>query len=194
MKTVFGSVLIGVVCFLILSQVCSADATGKGDEATVAAEVRKMFKITTEATRWRSAAVEKVMEAGAGLYDVKVTIAGPDGRSSQKIRVIKKGSAVTKISAPSTNQACPKLQGLIKKDFKLKTEQDAKTVEAALDELHPISDAFGAKDKKAKKIIQEGDGFIFVRGEFFKNLKGFIFKTDKDGSILNVSYSLKIKP
>ena len=194
MKTVCSSVLMGVMCSMILSQACSAAATDKGDEAAVAAEAMKLFKITAKATRRRSAAVENVMGPGAALYDVTVRIAGPDeGASISELKVIKAGGAVTPICAPSTNQPCPELQKLIKKRFTLKTEQDAKAVEAVLDALYPISDSFGGRDKKAKKIVRTGNGFTFVRGEFFKALKGFLFETDANGSIVRVSHSLEIK-
>jgi len=194
MKTTFKYAIPFVMFSVCLSQICSAAATPGGDEAAVAAEVKKMFKITSKATKLSSPAVEKVMEKGAAIYDTKVTITGPDGGSGiYNVKVIKKGSAITQFSSPSTTQKCPGLKQLIRKDFKLKTEQDTKTLEAALDVLYPISKAFGERDKKAKAIIRKGTTVTFIRGEFFKNLKGYIFTTDAGGAIVSVDYSLRIK-
>ena len=67
-------------------------------------------------------------------------------------------------------------------------------LEGFLDQLYPISDSFGAKDKKAKAIKKSGNKIILIRGEFFKKLKGYIFDTDASGTILKVDYSLGIKP
>ncbi|MBT3200648.1 MAG: hypothetical protein HN350_12115, partial [Phycisphaerales bacterium] len=179
---------------ICLPYVCSAAAPGGGDEAAVAEKVAKMFKITSTATKLSSPAVEKIVEKGAAIYDVKIKVIGPDGRGIQnhKIKVLKKGDAITQFASLNTNKQCPVLQKMIRKDFKLKTQQDFKALEAALDTLYPISDSFGGRDKKAKAIIQKDSSVIFVRGEFFKKFKGFIFKTDKNGSIVNVSYSLGI--
>ncbi|OQX33458.1 MAG: hypothetical protein B0D91_14370 [Oceanospirillales bacterium LUC14_002_19_P2] len=35
---------------------------------------------------------------------------------------------------------------------------------------------------------------FFIRDMFFRELKGFIFKTDDNGNILSISYALKIPP
>ncbi len=195
MKTVINYAMSCVVFSMCLSSVCSAASAPGKDEAAVAAEVGKMFKITSTATRLTSPAVEKIMEKGAAIYDVKVKVIGPDGHAvqSHKVKIVKKGGAVSRFFSPSTNQQCPVLKKMIRKDFNLKTQQDLKAIEAALDELYPISNSFGGRDKKAKTIIRKDDSVIFVRGVFFKNLRGFIFKTDKNGSIVDVSYSLRIK-
>ena len=164
------------------------------DEKAVGEEVKKMFRITTKAKKLSAPAVAKILDKGAGLYNVEVRISSPDGSTGiHKIMVVKQGSAITQFSEPSTNQKCPELQKMISRTFKLKSEADAKTLEAAIDVLDPISDAFGGKDKKAKKIIKNKDGFTLIRGEFFRKLKGYIFKTDNSGAIVDVSYSLEIK-
>ncbi len=195
MKTIMNRAIACVMFSMCLSHVCSAAPAAGREEAAVASEVSKMFKITSTATRLHSPEVEKIMEKGAAIYDVKVRIAGPDGYGirNHNVKVVKKGNAVTKFSSLSTSKQCPVLQETIRKDFKLKTQQDLKAMEAALDTIYPISNSFGGRHKKAKAIIRKDASVIFVRGEFIKNLKGFIFKTDKNGSIVDVSYSLTIK-
>ena len=209
MKRLINYAIVGAMC---ITTICSAKPRLSGDgsvgivggrsskavspeEKAVGEEVKKMFKITTKATKLDAPAVTKILDNGAGLFDVEVRVTGPDGGSSiHKMMVSKKGSAITQFVEPSTNQKCPALQKMISKTFKLKTEADAKTLEAAIDVLDPISDGFGGKDKKAKKIIKNKDGFTLIRGMFFKKLKGYIFRTDSSGKIVDVSYSLEIKP
>jgi len=191
MKNVWIIAVIGVMCFMA-GTLTRAAKTPTSDEALVAAEVSKMFKVTSTATKLDAAALKEVTDAT--MYDVKVKIAGPGGGSSRSSLIaVKQGKTVTTLSRPSTSQDCPGLKTMLKKTFKLKSDANAKALEAVLDALYPISDRFGGKDKKAKAIKREGAKFIFVRGEFFKNLKGFIFETDSSGSVVKVTYSLRIK-
>ena len=161
------------------------------EDALVAAEVKKLFSVTSSATKVESQALSQVTDAA--IYDVKVKVKGPESSSTSKVRVMKGSQGVKALPRPSTNQACPWLKELIKKDFKLKTEKDAEILEAALDTLYPISDGFGGKDKKAKAIRKQDGRIVFIRGEFFKDLKGFVFQTDESGAITEVNYSLKLK-
>jgi len=190
MKTVFSIATVVAVCCMIAAQAPSA-AKAPDEAAQVAAEVTKMFTVSSEATKLTSAALAKVTDGV--VYNVKVTIKGPDSRQSSRIKVIKEGKSISKLDSPSTNQSCPGLKKMIRKEFTLKTEQDAKVLEAALDELYPISDSFGGRDKKAKAIKRDGANFIFVRGVFFKKLKGFIVETDGKGAITDVKSSLQIE-
>jgi hypothetical protein len=191
MKRVAIIAIFGVMCCLVGTMIGAAEAPSK-EEAFVAAEVCKMFKVTSTAKELKSAALKKVTDAS--IYDVKVRISDPDGSSSgSSLKVIKQNKTIALLERPSTNQPCPWMKTLINKTFKLKTEQDAKTLEAALDELYPISDSFGGRDKKAKAIRRQGRTVTFVRGVFFKKFGGFVFETDENGSIVNVRYSLKIK-
>ena len=107
--------------------------------------------------------------------------------------MLKTDEGISPFEGPTTNQDCPWLTKIIKKEFKLKTDEDAKVLEAALDVLYPISDHFGGRDHKAKAIRKEDGRFVFVRGVFFKDLKGFVVETGENGSISKVSYSLKLE-
>jgi len=192
MKHVVIIAIFGVVCCLVGTMIGAAVAPSK-DEAFVAAEVCKMFKVTSTAKELKSAAIKKVTDAS--IYDVKVRVTGPDGSPiGLSMKVVKRNKTVTELDSPNTNQSCPRVKTLINKTFKLKTEQDAKTLEAALDELYPISNSFGGRDKKVKAIRRQGQTVTFVRSTFFKKLGGFVFETDANGAIMNVRYSLKIEP
>jgi hypothetical protein len=192
MKRVVIIAIFGVMCCLVGTMIGAAGAPSKAEEF-VAAEVCKMFKVTATAKELKSAVIKKVTDAV--IYDVKVRVSDPDGSSSgSSLKVIKQDKTIILLESPSTNQPCPWMKTLINKTFKLKTEQDAKTLEAALDELYPISNSFGGRNKKAKAIRRQGRTVTFVRGTFFKKLGGFVFETDATGSIVNVRYSLKIEP
>ncbi|MFT5131415.1 MAG: hypothetical protein ACI8W8_005051 [Rhodothermales bacterium] len=182
--------LIALLHCLAPVQLYSAEITPE-ENALIGAEVRKLYKLRTKAESLSSEAVSKV--TNAKVYSVKVTIAGPDGETSEKIKFVKDGDAFSTITRPSTNEKCPELKALIKKDFRLKTEEDAKALEAALDALYPLSEHFGGKDKKAKAIRRTANSVTFVRGEFFKDFKGYVFETDDNGAIVEVRYSLGIK-
>ncbi len=191
MKRFIIIAVFGVMCCLAGTLIGAAETASK-EEALVAAEVSKMYKITSTASTLDSEAIKKVTDAK--IYNVKVKITGPGRRSSSSLKVIRRNKVITDLETPSTNQPCPWLKTMINKTFSLKTEANAKTLEAALDVLYPISDSFGGRDKKAKAIRRHGRTVTFVRGVFFKNLKGFVFETDENGSIVNVSYSLRVKP
>ncbi len=183
--------ILGTICCLKGTLIDAAAEDSSEEAAAVAAEVRKLFKVSTAARKLESEALKKVTDAA--IYDVDVTVKGPDGSSKSTVRVMKGSGGITALERPSTNQACPWLKDLIRETFKLKTEEDAKTLEAALDTLYPVSDRFGGADKKAKAIKKGMNRFVFVRGEFFKDLKGFVFETDESGGISSVKYSLKLK-
>ena len=174
----------------LISPVFAADVTPE-ENAEVAAAVRKLYKMKTKVKRIDSPAMQAVTDAV--LYDVNVRVEGPDGSSTETVMLIKKGDSHDTIAPPHTNQDYPELKALIKEGFTLKSDADAKTFEAVLDLLFPIHEGFKDKDEKAKAILREANRVTFIRGEFFKDLKGFIVKTDDAGAIVDVDYSLRIK-
>ena len=190
MKGLAGITTLALIYSLIAPQICAAEISPE-ENMQIGTAVRKLYKLKTKATRLESPALEKVTDAA--LYNVKVTIVGPDSNTLESVKVVKRGDQVSTIRSPSTNQECPGLKALLKKGFTLKTDDDAKAIETVLDLLYPLSDSFGGKDKKAKATLREGKTVTFVRGEFFKDLKGYVFKTDENGSVQEVRYSLSIK-
>ncbi|MGA7966825.1 MAG: hypothetical protein WCB49_13245 [Gammaproteobacteria bacterium] len=125
----------------------------------------------------------------AKFYNVDVIVAG----GSQKVLVARKGSDLVQVTMPSTTADMPGFQKLLNADFRLKSDEDAHTLQNALDVLYPISSNFGGEDAKAKTIKHTGNEWTFVRGKFFEHFKGFVFTTNADGVITNVKYSLDIK-
>lgn len=81
----------------------------------------------------------------------------------------------------------PVLTSMIKDDFRLNNETDAKTFEAALDVLY-AADRF---DKRKHDIIKRENDWVFVRGTFFESLKVLIVTTDENGKIDRMRYDLE---
>jgi hypothetical protein len=189
----FNRIAIMGILICLLSSFSYAGDLSPAEKKLIDAEVKKIYKVTNSSSKINLVAYERV--TAATIYDVKVIIKGPDGSSSSSpMKLIKHNNKITSLTYPSTNQPCPELKALIKKSFKLKTAKDAKMLEGFLDQLYPISDSFGGKDKEAKAIKKSGNKIILIRGEFFKKFKGFIFETDASGSVIKVDYSLGIKP
>lgn len=78
---------------------------------------------------------------------------------------------------------------MIRPDFKLVTDDDAKTVQAALDQLCPI---LGDQDKAAENFTHTRNEFTFARGRFFDKLMGFVLTTDASGIVTSVKCVLKL--
>jgi hypothetical protein len=127
----------------------------------------------------------------ASFFKVKVSF-GTDGGITTLV-VARNGDDLAQVSTPGTNADMPDLKKLVKPDFKLKAEADAKTFEAALDLLYPIDERFDKEDLKVKAIKHSGTEWTFVRGKFFDDFKGLVVKTDASGTVTNIKYSLEIK-
>jgi len=154
-------------------------------------EVRKevLRRIEIETTELESVALKKVF--GATFYNVKVKIKKDGGSSTSDMLLVKKDGNFVDIEGTSTTKKMPGLGSLIAKDFKLKSEADAKVFEEALDKLYPIR-SFGG-DKETKAVKKTSSGWVFVRGKFFKSLKGFEVTTDAKGAVTAIKYNLELK-
>lgn len=180
--------------FVAVAMFCLAgSARGAGlspdERAFFDKHISKIVQI--EPTRMEGPALQTVFQSP--LYKVIVTISqGDSGKQTVDLVVARVRQELADVSLPGTNEGMPQLQRMISPKFKLKNQQAAKTLEAALDALYPISDAFGGEDLKAKAIKHSGSDWLFIRGAFFKKHKGFVFKTNPDGTIAGVSYSLDL--
>ncbi len=151
---------------------------------------RKKVEIETDITRLDNKALSRVFSAQ--FYDTTIIKRTSDYSSeSETILAIQKDKVIT-LEGPSTNQPMPELQQLLNKEFQLKTRQDASTLEETLDILYPVRSGYGSDDIEHKAIRQNGNQWLFIRGVFFRDLKGYIFETDDKGNILSVNFSLEI--
>jgi hypothetical protein len=79
------------------------------------------------------------------------------------------------------------LLSLVKKEFSLKTQTDAKVVESALAKIYPPSEF---SDEKPE-IIHNGNNWYFIRGKFFDSKSGYIVSVDQNLRISNIAYSME---
>lgn len=79
------------------------------------------------------------------------------------------------------------LLSLVRKDFYLKTEADAKIFETSLDKLFPIS--WTTEDEKEHLKIK--NQWYFIRGKFFDSKSGYIVTLDKNSNISDIAYRVE---
>ena len=164
-----------------------ATVSAADDTKAVEKEVLNRIKITPK--KIESLALQKVFSAT--FYQVKIAIKQGGGTSTSTMSLALNQGKFVDLETNGTNQKMPVLLSVVKKDFKLKSESDAKVFQEALDKVYPIR-GFGS-DKDVKAIKKTDAGWTFIRGKFFKNLSGFIIKTDAAGSIKAIDFSLRIK-
>jgi len=96
----------------------------------------------------------------------------------------------------ATNQKLDRLARQVRPELRMHKGMDAKLLLEALERLYPMSE--GEKSEVAElgqKVRRHGaNSWLFVRGKFFRKLKGFIVTTDEDGRVMNLEYALNIEP
>ena len=123
------------------------------------------------------------------FYAVKVVIKEGDGDETTELVVAKMGDKLVSVSRPDTDMDLPDFPKLLNPDFRLKTDDDAKALQSALDAAYPI---IGDDNKKVEAIRHTGNQWIMVRGAFFDKTMGYTFDVDADGVIKSVKYVLKL--
>ena len=111
-----------------------------------------------------------------------------------KLLVARTGDKVFLLEDRSTTQRMPVFLSAIRKDFRIKSDEDAALFENTLDRIFPMDNSSMQKDEKYKEIRRTGQTATFIRGAFFQNRKGFVLTLGADGTITGVTYSLDIKP
>ncbi|MDX1679353.1 MAG: hypothetical protein R3242_01365 [Akkermansiaceae bacterium] len=128
--------------------------------------------------------------SSARFYEVKVVRKNPSGSvSTETLRVVKDGGDYVELDWLGSTMKCDQLTRLFDKKIVIKNEEDAKSLEAALDLIYPL----GTFDEEHRKIYREGNKWIFVRGDIFDNLKGFQFTVDDEGTVTSIDYRTDIK-
>jgi hypothetical protein len=184
-NTMKKPVLLIFTLFAAVLPAIAGDLTAE-DQATIQAEILKRFTVTTK--QIDVPALEKVFD---GIFiDARLIREDPGGaRSTDDILLAKRGGQIISPENTTRSQPMVKLLSLIKKDFRISDDADAKVFEEALDAIYPISTR---RDNDEKVIRQDGKIWMFVRGNFMRTLQGFIVNTDAQGKITGLSYDLKI--
>ncbi|GAA4651179.1 hypothetical protein GCM10023116_34620 [Kistimonas scapharcae] len=138
--------------------------------------------------------LETLFTAQFYRFDIRKRQTGRNTNKREGLTIAKVDQQYIYLEQPTTSQFLPDFQRLFKKGVQIKTPEDARTIEAALNILYPITNEHAYNSLKDKTIRKEGNQWFFIRDMFFRELKGFIFKTDDNGNILSISYSLKIPP
>ncbi len=125
----------------------------------------------------------------ATFYQVNIRLSS---NASQKLVFARTGSSLVKMELPTSTASMPDLLKLLKPDFKLKTMADAKVLVTALDDIYPLIALTADEKTLADTVQQSGDSWTFIRGAFFKRLKGIICTTNADGVITEIKFSLDI--
>jgi hypothetical protein len=144
--------------------------------------------VKTEYIRLSDPAVIKAF--ATPFYTVSIDIYdGEGGTSHNSVLVARRDDKLVGITRPSTDGDCPAIQKMFRPDFRLKNDEDARVLQAALDAVFPI---IGSSDQKAKTFKHAGHEWKFVRGEFFDAKMGFVVTTDNSGAVTGVKFVLKL--
>jgi hypothetical protein len=81
----------------------------------------------------------------------------------------------------------PALLSLLRRDFYLKGETEAKIFEKALDALYPIGDF----REKYREHFKRGNVWYFIRDQFFESKSGYMITVDQKSNIVNIAYSME---
>jgi hypothetical protein len=138
--------------------------------------------------RLSDAAVTKSFSAP--VYELNITInSGDGGTMSQKQIAAKVDDKLVPVARPGTDQDCPQIFKMVNPAFVLKTDDDAKTMQAAMDAVFPpVTD----DEKKGISFSHSGSTWTFYRGMFFNNKLGFVITTDGSGKVTAVKFALKL--
>jgi hypothetical protein len=176
-----GALVLGVVATRAWGAELTAD-----EKAFLDQHVPDVVK--TEYVRLSDPAVIKAF--ATPFYTVNIDISDGDGGTSHNsVLVARRDDKLVGITRPSTDGDCPAIQKMFRPDFRLKNDEDARVLQAALDAVFPI---IGSSDQKAKTFKHAGPQWIFVRGEFFDAKMGFVVTTDNSGAVTGVKFVLKL--
>lgn len=185
MRTVL-LVLTFALSLLASSRLLAAPVTDAERDA-IRREVLRRIRIEPE--RLDHAALATVFDAAFYKAEVQVDQGGGSSTSAT-IQLSRAGEDWVEIETPTTDQALPVLTRLVKPDFVLDGKASAEVFEQALDQLYPMR-SFGSK-KEPKEILRQGTTWIFVRGSFFDDKKGFLVATDEAGRITGIRQQLRL--
>jgi hypothetical protein len=176
-----------VICLCLFSLAAQAEEVSAEDKAFIDKQINTLVKI--EPTPLTGDSLEKVFSAKFFKLEIRIGASG----GGMDLVVARSGDNIVEATQPGTTADMPEFKALVNLNFKLKADADAKTFQFALDQLYPIDERFDKEDLKAKTFKRNGTTWTFIRGKFFDNFKGYIVKTDANGTISSIEYSLEIK-
>jgi hypothetical protein len=179
-------ILLGALVFgLVAIRAWSAELTAD-EKAFLDRHFSDVVKV--EYDRVSDPAVLKVF--ATPVYIVTVDIYYGEGSGGHNIVLAtRRDDKLVGIARPGTDGNCPAIQQMFRPDFRLRNDDDARVLQAALDAVFPLS---GSSDQKAKTFRHAGHKWTFVRGPFFDAMLGFVMTTDSSGAVTGVEFVLKL--
>lgn len=128
----------------------------------------------------------------AVFYKVTIQRDEGGGATSTSRRVyMKTAKGLEEASKPGTNEAVPTLLAAINPRFVLNNDAAGTAMLNALKSVYTDEHSFGREFDP--KVVHDGGTWNFIFGEFMrKTYSGFVMKTDAQGRITEVAYSLEI--
>ena len=180
------ALLIGVLAIAgAVAMLAHADALPAEEQAFFDKHVSDFVQATP--TRFNDPSFLKVFSTP--FYSVKLVIKQEDGDELHDLVVARIGDKLVNVSRPGSDTDLPDFPKMLNAAFRLKTDDDAKVLQHAMDMAYPI---LGDDDKKAEGIRHVGAQWMLIRGVFFDSKLGYIFEADADGVIKSVKFELKL--
>jgi hypothetical protein len=180
MKNIFGIILIFSISLIKIN--------AQDIPATDNLLIEKFMKSVTsiEKVKIDSDTLAKVF-TGA-YYQVTTVFTIKDGTSScESYKLVVKNGDLIELEDLGITKKLDILFSLLRDDFYLKNEGDAKVFETSLDKIYPL----GWSDADNKEHLKKGNQWYFVRGKFFDSKKAFIVTLDQNSRISQIDYSLE---
>jgi len=95
---------------------------------------------------------------------------------------------IFELELASETKSLDLLFSLLRNEFTIRNESDAKIFEEAIDALYPFD---WSDDLELKKHFIKDGKWYFIRGEFFDGLKGFIVTLNQSAGISMIEYDLE---
>jgi hypothetical protein len=108
--------------------------------------------------------------------------------SCEEYFIVVYNGKVTELEDLSETKTLDFLFSLLRKDFTIRNESEAKIFESALDAIYPIDWTVDAEDKK---LLKQDGKWMFLRGDFFGSKKGFVITLDQNLGISQIDFDLE---
>jgi hypothetical protein len=183
LKSVSAVAVIAVL--VVVPLLARGDGLPAGEQAFFDKNISNVVQIVP--TRLNDPGFLKVFSTP--FYTVKITIKQGDGEEDNSIIVARIDDKLVSVSQPGSDADLPDFAKMLSPDFRLKADDDAKALQAALDLAYPI---IGDANQKVEAFRHSGTEWVFLRGVFFDTRMGYTFVVDADGTIKSVRYGLKL--
>jgi len=189
-----SSVPISLLSCLILFSALGLHASAQVTEAEkklISEASRATYKFKATSSPIKHAAIEQVFKGKP--FSVRMEIHDQKGRVASGLHwVLLHEGKILPLKKSNQLVDVPAVKGLIRDDFRLRTEADTEIFQAMLLKVGETGFEPDQDDIDAREIIKTEQGWTFVTGEAFKKRKGHVVSTDADGVILGIERTMDI--